>query len=265
MNMWVRRQTSVLRECFSNASRLVRRQIAVLRELYANDSPFNKLLFIIGFLLLLLFPIRLFVPKEHLDKILALIFFGSFIMYFLWHDRYPALKRWIIDTEHGENNGKDFYSDKEPKQDTSRLRWSNTVGFVPPGRKQCCDAVCKEVPPLSIRRRVLRIFGRIFSYRIFPKWQSLHFTERLYLVAFAVGLLGLITSVISHNISYYNVSILLACAAWSLGFVLWIWPWFQKTWRSSGGKLAITFLNGSVLLADVIYARLLGPNPTLLL
>jgi hypothetical protein len=30
-----------------------------------------------------------------------------------------------------------------------------------------------------------------------------------------------------------------------------------KIWHSSFGKLAITFLNGSVLLADVIYARLL--------
>lgn len=97
---WVRRQIAVLRECFSNVSRLVRQQVLVMRELYANDSPFNKFLLLIGFIFILLSPIRLFVPKEQFDKILGLIFFGSCIVYFLWRDRYPALKRWIAETEH---------------------------------------------------------------------------------------------------------------------------------------------------------------------
>jgi hypothetical protein len=257
MNGWIRRRIAVLRECFSTTSRLVRQQILLQRELFAKESPFNKLIWIVGFLLLLSFPTRLFVPKEQLDKILALIFFGSLIVYFLWHERYPALKRWIAETEHGQKNGKYSHSDQELKQNISRLRRSNTVGFVPPTNKQYCGAVCKEVPPPSIGRRVFRIFGRIFSYRILPKWQSLHLTERLYLVAFVVMFLGFVSSGMSGNISYFKGTVLLAYAACSLGFVIWIWPWLQKIWRSSVGKLAITLLNGSVLLIDVIYARLL--------
>jgi hypothetical protein len=89
MNMWVCRQITVLRDCFSNVSRLIRQQIPILRGLFANESPFNKLILIIGFLFLLSYPISLFVPKEQLDKILALIFFGSCIVYFLWRERIP--------------------------------------------------------------------------------------------------------------------------------------------------------------------------------
>jgi hypothetical protein len=69
--------------------------------------------------------------------------------------------------------------------------------------------------------------------------------------------LGFVSSGMSGNISYFKGTILLGCIACGLGFMIWILPWLQKIWHSSFGKLAITFLNGSVLLADVIYARLL--------
>jgi hypothetical protein len=117
MNMWVRRQISVLRECFHNAPHI------------------DQLLLITILLFTLSLPIYLFVSMPPMGVIFTGIFFGILMIDFLRRERYPALKRWIIDTEHGENNGKDSYSDKELKRDTSKLRWSNPVGFVPPRRK----------------------------------------------------------------------------------------------------------------------------------
>jgi hypothetical protein len=134
MNMWVRRQISVLRECFSNASHWVRQRIPVLRERFHNAPHIDQLLLITILLFTLSLPIYLFVSMPPMGGNFHRDFFSVFgilMIDFLWRERYPALKRWIIDTEHGENNGKDSYSDKELKQDTSKLRWSNTVGFVP--------------------------------------------------------------------------------------------------------------------------------------
>jgi hypothetical protein len=76
-------------------------------------------------------------------------------------------------------------------------------------------------------------------------------------VAFVVMFLGFVFSGMSGNISYFKGTALLGCIACSLGFMIWILPWLPKIWHSSYGKLAITLLNGSVLLIDIIYARLL--------
>jgi hypothetical protein len=172
-------------------------------------------------------PIYFFVPLSRIGEIATGIFFGLLIVDFLRRERYPALKRWIAETEYGPNNGKD-----------------------PSGNEEL-------PPPTPTWRRIFRILGRIFSYRIFAKCQSLPFAERLYLGAFAVMFLGFVSSGISGNISYFRGTTLLGCIACSLGFLLWIFPWLQKIWHTSFGKLAITFLNGSVLLVDIIFARLL--------
>jgi hypothetical protein len=225
---WVRRQIAVLRECFSNVSRLVRQQVLVMRELYANDSPFNKFLLLIGFIFILLSPIRLFVPKEQFDKILGLIFFGSCIVYFLWRDRYPALKWWIAETEHGQNNGKD-----------------------PSGNKEL-------PPPPPTWRRVFRIFGRIFSYRIFSKWQSLQLFDRLYVLAFIIAGLGLVSlPIYGKPTKFLYGSFLLVYGVSGIGFGIWLWPWLQRIWDWKIGKLAITLLHGGILLLSIIPARLL--------
>jgi hypothetical protein len=131
MNMWVRRQISVLRACFfnmahwvyqsisalrkrfSNASHWVRQQIPTLRERFHNASRIDQLLWITAALFILCLPIYLFVQMPPMGATLTGIFFGVLMVNFLWRDRYPALKRWIAETEHGQNNSKDPYGNEE--------------------------------------------------------------------------------------------------------------------------------------------------------
>jgi hypothetical protein len=120
MNMWVRRQILALWGCFSNASHQVRQQmltlwerfssalhwvhqqIPTLREWYYNTSDINQLIVISATLFMLILPLYLFVPMPPMGAIFTGIFFGTGIVRFLWRERYPALKRWIIETEHGQ-------------------------------------------------------------------------------------------------------------------------------------------------------------------
>jgi hypothetical protein len=82
---------------------------------------------------------------------------------FLRRERYPALKRWIAETEHGQSNGRDPSDNEE----------------LP--------------PPPPAWRRVIRILGRIFSYRLFSRWRSLQLLGRLYVLAFTIAVLGFVS------------------------------------------------------------------------
>lgn len=81
-------------------NRWVGQRLSVLHEVFTNESHFSKLLLIIGFLFMLSLPIRLFVPESVLHTIWGVIFFGTFVVDHLWHDRFPALKRWIAEKEY---------------------------------------------------------------------------------------------------------------------------------------------------------------------
>jgi glutathione S-transferase len=125
MNEWVRQRIAVLHERFSNASHLVRQripvlrarfsgtlrwvreQIPVLREHFHNVRRIDQIFLITLVLSILSLPIYFFVPISRLGEVTTGIFFGILIVDFLWRERYPALKRWIAETEHGQNNGKD--------------------------------------------------------------------------------------------------------------------------------------------------------------
>jgi hypothetical protein len=194
MNMWVRRQISVLRECFSNASHWVRQRIPVRRERFHNASHIDQLLLITVVLFMLSLPIYLFVPTSRMGEIFTGILFGTLIVDYLRRERYPALKRWIAETEHGRNNGKDPYGNEE----------------LP--------------PPPPAGRRVFRIFGRIFSYRIFSKWQSLQLFDRLYVLAFTIAGLGLVSlPIYGKPTKFLYGSFLLAYGVSGIGFGIWLW------------------------------------------
>jgi hypothetical protein len=77
-----------------------RQQISVLRERFYNASHFDQLCLIIAPLFMLSLPIGLFAPPSLMGKIWAGIFFGTWIVDHMWHNRYPALKRWITEREY---------------------------------------------------------------------------------------------------------------------------------------------------------------------
>ena len=152
----------------------------------------------------------------------------SSIVDILRREQYPALKRWIVETEYGPNNGQDPSDNKE----------------LP--------------PPPPIWRRILRILGRIFSYRIFFRWQSLQLFDRLYALAFTIAVLGLVSlPIYGKPTKFLYGSFLLAYGISGIGFGIWLWPWLQRIWRWPMGKLAITLLHGGILFLSVIPARLL--------
>lgn len=227
-SLWVRRQISVLRECFSRVSHWVRQRIPVLREHFYNLPHFDQIFWITIVLSTLSLPMYLFVPISRIGEISAGIFFAIFIVDILRRERYPALKRWIAETEYGQNNGKD-----------------------PSGNEEL-------PPPPPTWRRVFRIFGRIFSCRIFPKWQSLQLFDRLYVLAFTMVVLGFISlPIYGKPTKFLYGSFLLAYGISGIGFAIWLWPWLQRIWHWPIGKLAITLLHGGVLLLSIIPARLL--------
>jgi hypothetical protein len=155
------------------------------------------------------------------------IFFGTLIVDFFWRDRIPALKRWIAETEHGRDNDKAPYGNE-------------------------------ELPPPPIGLRVLRIFGRICSYRIFSWWQSLQLIDRLYVLALVLGLVGVIFLRIDGNLTTRAYSsFLLVYGVSGVGFGLWLWPWLRKIWLWPLGKLGLTLFHGGILLLSIIPARLL--------
>ena len=100
MKTWICQQILVLRKCFYNASHWVRQRIPVLREHFYDEPHFNQILLVIGLLFMISLPTLLFVPWSLLDKIWMGIFFGTFIVDHIWHNRYPALKRWITEREY---------------------------------------------------------------------------------------------------------------------------------------------------------------------
>jgi hypothetical protein len=156
------------------------------------------------------------------------IFFGILVLDFLRRERYPALKRWIAETEHGQSNGRDPADNEE----------------LP--------------PPPPAWRRVIRILGRSFSYRIFSRWRSLQLFDRLYVLAITIAVLGFVSlPIYGKPTKFLYGSCLLAYGISGIGFGIWLWPWLQQIWRWSMGKLAITLLHGGVLLLSIITARLL--------
>jgi hypothetical protein len=99
---WVHQRIPVLRERFSGTLRWVREQILVLREHFHNARRIDQILLITIVLSTLSLPIYFFVPISRLGEISAGIFFCILIVDFLRRERYPALKRWIAETEHGQ-------------------------------------------------------------------------------------------------------------------------------------------------------------------
>jgi hypothetical protein len=172
----------------------------VLREHFYNAAHIDQFLWITALLFTLSLPIYLFISASLMGEIFTGIFFGTLIVDYLWRDRYPALKRWIVETEHGQNNGKDPY----------------------------CD---EELPPPPTGRRFFPILGRIFSYRIFSKWQSLQLFKRLYVLAFMIAGLGLVFLLIRGKpTKFFYGSILLAYCVSGVGFGIWLWPWLWRIW-----------------------------------
>ena len=168
-------------------------------------------------------PIYLFVPISRIGEISAGIFFVILLVDFLRRERYPALKRWIAETEHGQNNGKD-----------------------PSGNEEL-------PPPPPTWRRIFRIFGRIFA-----KWQSLQLFDRLYVLAFTIAGLGFVSlPIYGKPTKFLYGSFLLAYGISGVGFGIWLWPWLQRIWNWRHGKLAITLLHGGILFLSIIPARLL--------
>ena len=232
---WVHQRIPVLRERFSGTLRWVREQILVLREHFHNARRIDQILLITIVLSTLSLPIYFFVPISRLGEISAGIFFCILTVDFLRRERYPALKRWIAETEHCQNKGKD----------------PSYVAAQRPGNE--------ELPaPPPTWRRIFRILGRIFSYRIFSMWQSLQLFDRLYVLAVMIMLVGFVFFLIhgKPTKSVYG-SLLLAYGVSSIGFGIWLWPWLQRVWRGSFGRLALALLHGGILLLSIIPARLL--------
>jgi hypothetical protein len=100
MNMCVRQQILMLRECFYNASHWVRQRIPVLRDHFHNASRIDQLCWVTALLFTLSLPIYLFIPTSRMGEIIAWIFFSTWIVDHLWRNRYPAFKRWITEKEY---------------------------------------------------------------------------------------------------------------------------------------------------------------------
>jgi hypothetical protein len=172
-------------------------------------------------------PFYLFIPTSLMEKIAVGIFFGPLIVFYLWRNRYPVLKQWIAETEHGRNNGKDPYDNE-------------------------------GLPPPPTGRRVFRILGRLFSYRIFSWWQSLQLVDRLYVLAFAIMLVGSVLFLIHGKpTKFLYAYFLLVYGISGIGFGIWLWPWLRRIWLWPFGKLLLTLLHGGILFLSIIPARLL--------
>jgi hypothetical protein len=96
----------------------VRQLMSVLREHFYHESHFNQILLVNGLLFMISLPTLLFVPWSLLNKIWMGIFFGTFIVDHIWHNRYPALKRWIIEREY-VTLCKRFYNASRPDESYS--------------------------------------------------------------------------------------------------------------------------------------------------
>jgi hypothetical protein len=79
MNMCVRQQILMLRECFYNASHWVRQRIPVLRDHFHNASRIDQLCWVTALLFTLSLPIYLFIPTSRMGEIIAWIFFSTWI------------------------------------------------------------------------------------------------------------------------------------------------------------------------------------------